>query len=111
MDETDLYRRALEAWGASDQVHMMIEECAELVTALAHWRRGRVDRIAVAEEVADVEVMCGQLRVLLGDDLVSKAKQRKLERLKDRIEHWESGARRRDKAPTQRPEVAGGTEG
>lgn len=77
---------ALIQWGAESQIKMAIEECAELIQALCHMDRlERCNLDNVAEEVADVEIMCGQLRVLLGNDKVNRFREEKLKRLKDRI--------------------------
>jgi NTP pyrophosphatase (non-canonical NTP hydrolase) len=58
-----------------------VEECAELIAALKHLRRGRVDEDAVAEELADVYLMVGQLTYMLGEERVAIAVERKVGRL------------------------------
>ncbi len=60
-----------------------IEECGELICALSHHLRGRISN--VTEELADVEIMCQQLRLLIGDDAVDRAKAQKLDRLRERL--------------------------
>lgn len=92
-EETALYAIALEKWGAHAQVMMVIEEMAELTKALCDLYRKRYileengDCIdAVAEEVADVEIMLGQLRVIMGDEKPDAWKKVKLARLKARLE-------------------------
>lgn len=67
-----LLRRALVTWGVDSQILMAAEECAELTVKLLHYRRGHYvkrEREAttpdeLAEEIADVEIMCAQLRLL-----------------------------------------------
>jgi len=41
MDEEQIYKDALKAWGIDAQCMMAIEECGELITALSHKYRGR----------------------------------------------------------------------
>lgn len=81
-EERQLCEAALVTWGEESQLDMAIEECAELIAAIQQQRRGRVARQEVAAEVADVEIMCQQLRVVLGDDAVDNAKHLKFERLR-----------------------------
>lgn len=79
--EKKLYDAALQKWGAESQIEQTVEECAELIVALKHWPRGKANASNVASELADVEIMCGQMRILLGDILVDEAKSEKLDRL------------------------------
>jgi NTP pyrophosphatase (non-canonical NTP hydrolase) len=81
-----IYEQTIDKWGAEFQADMAIEECAELIVALRSYARGRVDIRAVAEEVADVEIMCQHLRVVAGQGLVDQIKEYKLSRLQDRID-------------------------
>jgi len=81
-----VYRAAVEKWGVYDQIDMAIEECAELIVALKHCKRGRCGGVEVAEEIADVEIMLEQLRVVFGDAAVDTVKQRKIERLRELVE-------------------------
>lgn len=78
-------RAAVKAWGPESQVRMAQEEAAELIAALNQFSRGRLPIEAVADEVADVIIMCAQLRVMLGGERVDAAVLRKLERLEGRI--------------------------
>lgn len=73
-------------WGAESQVRMFQEECAEAVVAVNHLERGRVSPEVLAEEVADVEIMAAQMRVILGDEAVDAIKTQKLARLRERLE-------------------------
>jgi len=81
----DIYFKAIEKWGAEAQVKMMIEECGKLITALMHYDRGRNKPIDVCGEIADVEIMVNQMKVLFGPKC-EDIKKYKLERLKERIE-------------------------
>ena len=83
MTEQEIYHKALMRWGLDDQVMMAMGECGELIAALNRYynqRRGELSE--VAEEIADVEIMMGQMRLLVGSEEVDKIKQRKLGRLR-----------------------------
>lgn len=87
-----IFRAAVEKWGGPAQIDMMIEEMAELTKALLKERRagyGQGDRLArvadVIEELADVELMLGQMKWRYGALLVQGARDRKLARLKERL--------------------------
>jgi len=50
--------RAREKFGNQVQDWMIIEECSELLTALARRERGRGTEAQVDEEIADVLLVC-----------------------------------------------------
>lgn len=85
MSEKQIYIDALLMFGAEAQCRMVQEECAELIAVINRWHRQRCDRDEVASEVADVEIMCAQMRLLVGDSAIDAAKADKLNRLRDRI--------------------------
>ena len=85
MIEEKLYAKAVIVFGSEDQKDQAKEECAELILALSHYRRGRVKASHVCEEIADVEIMMGQLRKIFGEAKVDRAKKEKLERLEKTI--------------------------
>lgn len=64
---------------------MVIEECSELILAIQRYRRNRCKAVDIEEEVADVEIMLGQMRALFGDTNIDEVKMYKLNRLKERI--------------------------
>lgn len=76
-DNVELYRRTLEKWGEQAQFDQAIEECAELITALLHYRRDKTDASKVIDEMADVILMLGQLRWMFGAEEVERALVRK----------------------------------
>jgi NTP pyrophosphatase (non-canonical NTP hydrolase) len=77
----ELYQATLQKWGVEAQYDQAVEECAELIATLKHLRRGRVDEEAVAEELADVYLMIGQLVYMIGEERVAAAVERKIARL------------------------------
>ena len=81
-----LYQATLEKWGKEAQYDQAVEECAELIAALKHFRRGKVDQQAVIDELADVTLMLGQLTWMFGSAAVEKSVQKKLEKLNKLLE-------------------------
>ena len=82
----DLYQLVLDKWGSDAQLTVVIEELSELIKEVCKMKRniGWVDHLA--EEVADVEIMCEQLRYIFAiDDEVDSWKESKLTRLADRL--------------------------
>lgn len=82
--------KAVETYGTESQVDMAIEEMSELTKALLKYRRASKTNIGIAqahfdiqEEMADVEIMLDQLKILFGDPICERKK--KLERLKERL--------------------------
>lgn len=86
MTEQVLYKAALEKWGEDSQIKMLYEEMAELQKALCKFDRKQCVEalVSVQEEIADVEIMLGQMRIIFGDsgpDLIKKKKLKRLEAL------------------------------
>lgn len=76
-----IYEKAVRHFGIYAQYEQAIEEAAELIVAVRHYKRGRVSLQDIASEVADMEIMCSQLRCIIGEDTVQKEKEMKLGRL------------------------------
>jgi len=85
--ETEPYTVILQAFDWSMQFIMAIEEMSELTKEITKALRGYSRRDNVIEEIADVEIMLAQLKVVLGvtDGDVDKEKKRKLDRLKPAV--------------------------
>lgn len=85
----DILTAALRKWGEGAQADMMLEEMAELAKAILKLRRpGNPEEVVVRiedvrEEVADVQIMLDQMKIVFGD--VAEIENRKLSRLMDRI--------------------------
>lgn len=86
---TDIPHRALAIFGHESQWQMVTEECAELIVAVSHYRRNRASADAVAEEIADVLITLEQAIEMVGPERVEAALNRKLERLRSRVESAE----------------------
>lgn len=63
-------KRAVDHHGIESQIDMAIEEMAELIVALKHFRRGRNDGSEALQEMADVFIMLHQIRTFF--DAMSK---------------------------------------
>lgn len=84
-DKCKLYRQAIEKWGTA-QIIIAFEEMAELQKELSKYLRGRENTTEIAEEIADVEIMLEQMKVLFGiEDIVKDYKNQKLRRLEERL--------------------------
>lgn len=89
-ERTELLKRAIRTYGESAQVDMAIEEMSELTKALCKVKRahGGPETMAtisnVIEEIADVQIMLDQLRIIFGGS--ADAEEVKLERLSGRLD-------------------------
>ena len=76
-------------YGKEPQLGMAQEECAELIQAISKVRRKGETKDAIdhlAEEIADVRIMCAQLVTILGlNEAVSRNIDQKLDRQMKRI--------------------------
>lgn len=124
----ELLTRAVKTWGESHQVDIAIEELAELIKALCKIRRARnsADRptaiVNAVEEIADVQIMLDQLRIIYARTAGSMEKsiaEAKLQRLASRLDKHDAFAdpiwadRFRDPntgALEDKPEPIGGNE-
>ena len=75
----NIYTEALKLWGEELQIMMMIEEMSELTKELIKDKRGKGDYKKIREEMADVEIMLTQLKLIFGN--IEFDKRRKLGRL------------------------------
>lgn len=84
MTHTEIFKKAIKAYGAEAQEKVVIEECAELIQAIVHKHRGRAHNIP--EEIADVEIMLEQLKIINNcADEVGEIYLQKIERLFERL--------------------------
>lgn len=80
MSELEILLTAILTYGEKAQEGVAIEECSELIQAISHKHRGRQHNIA--EEIADVEIMLEQLKIINNcRDEVAEIHKRKIERL------------------------------
>ena len=80
--------KCLMLWGEKDQIRQTMEECAELIVKLAKYKRNvnGSTKEQIAEEIADVEIMCKQMRIVFSNELVDSFKIQKLAKLNERVD-------------------------
>ena len=83
MNREEILRKAIETYGKDSQAKMMIEEMSELTKALCKWFRGETEKSHILEEMADVQIMLDQMRMIFGD--TSEQEKAKVERLEGRL--------------------------
>lgn len=92
LNKDEIYREAIETWGADMQIDMFIEEASELIQALIKYKRGKGDLNNIAEEIADVSIMLEQMAMMF--DCHNKSvgfKKFKLARLKNTLNGLKTG--------------------
>lgn len=73
-------KMAIEVFGEEAQENMCIEECAELIQAINKKHRHELHNIP--EEIADVEIMIEQLKIINGcHEEVGRIREEKLQKL------------------------------
>lgn len=83
-EATSLYEQALAKWGTEAQIWMAVEESGEFLAALSQTTsRGR--EADLVGEIADLSIMLEQLAIIFGKEKVEETRQRKLRRLKIRL--------------------------
>lgn len=88
ISEAEVLQRALDTYGSVPQITMAFEEMSELQKELCKYLRGRGSLEHIAEEIADVEIMLEQMKMLFccTDDVRNECR-RKVERLKERLDN------------------------
>lgn len=85
--EEEILSGAIKKWGMDAQAWMVIEEMSELAKEICKTRRGKNDLEALADEIADVEIMLAQLKMMFSiKELVSAHRKAKMARLERRLE-------------------------
>lgn len=62
--DKELFRKALDTYGAESQTRMVLEEFAELQKELCKHARGKNNVKEIAEEIADVQITLEQMIIL-----------------------------------------------
>ena len=77
-----VYRKAMGVFGKMNQITKAIEEMSGLQKELCKVLIGEMDLLNIIEEIADVEIMIDQLRMIFNSDRdIEKVKAMKIERL------------------------------
>jgi hypothetical protein len=63
ISDPEIYRKCIENWGTEKQIDMVVEELSELILAIQKYKRNPSEETCkdISNEVADVELMIGQL--------------------------------------------------
>lgn len=85
-----LYKTAIETWGEDAQINLLGEECSELSADVSRVLRERSEKTELVEEIADVEIMLEQMRLILDAETINEAKAQKRSSLRQRLQ--ETGA-------------------
>ena len=84
--EDRIMHLAVETYGPEAQTLMVFEEMSELQKELCKHARGADNQENIAEEIADVEIMLDQMKILHGCAAeVKRHRSEKLQRLWNRI--------------------------
>lgn len=81
----EIYQRALSLYGIVAQKWVFVEECGELLNAIAKLKRGRSTREEIITELADVHIMVEQMAFFFGWVEFEDEKERRLQRLWERL--------------------------
>lgn len=92
MKTYEILQAAVKRWGKQSQIEMAIEECAELIKALQKLKRAGEENPNefflikdVCGEIADVEIMMQQLKMIFPIQIIEDIKGEKIERLEKRL--------------------------
>lgn len=85
--DKDILIQAIEKWGDSIQLDMVVEEMSELIKEICKYKRGRVNRSEIIEEIADVSIMLEQAKIIFGisDGEINDVAHTKIGRLKYKL--------------------------
>ena len=85
INELDVCRRVINQHGISRQLAKAAEEFSEAAAAISRFLAGEGEYAEIVGEVADVEVMCVQMRLIYGADAIDQVRAEKVARLHGRL--------------------------
>lgn len=88
MNQYEIIDKAISTYGSGMQLDVAIEEMSELTKEIVKYKRGKDNKKAIAEELADVYIMLRQVKKICGIDEaeIMRITKNKLERLEKRLE-------------------------
>ena len=83
------YKKIADHYGLRKQLWQTVEEMAELTQVICKTGRYDMDTVRdhLVEEVADVSIMIDQIVYLLGDNMIAKIREEKINRQLERIKN------------------------
>lgn len=83
----ETYRKAIDTYGKDKQLDVVIEEMSELTKEICKFKRGQDNHQQIVEEIADVEIMLQQLKMIcdVRCSELEGVKYQKTERLAERL--------------------------
>ena len=81
--------KARKVYGDNYLIDLAIEEMGELIVAINHYRRKRVETKVVQEEIADVMLAMKELQQIFGAGDVADLYRAKCERFEQRVDNDE----------------------
>lgn len=87
IENREVYEQAIVKFGKPSQIEMLIEELAELQLALQKFKRDPSPEKAfhVCDEMADVEIMLEQNKLIFSEEQIKERKEFKLNRLRETL--------------------------
>jgi len=67
----NFYKTSLNHFGIEDRMEKLIEEMAELMVELKHFKDGKSTKERVRKEIADVYVLINTIAVFFGAEIIS----------------------------------------
>ena len=92
-DYLQVILHAIRVYGKRNQTIVAIEEMSELTKELVKQLRGNSNKDSITEEIADVEIMLCQMKIIyqIKDEDLEKYRVVKLDRLKNKLEGRDNG--------------------
>lgn len=92
-DYVQVILHAIRVYGKRNQTIVAIEEMSELTKELVKQLRGNSNKASITEEIADVEIMLCQMKIIyqIKDEDLEKYRVMKLDRLKNKLEGRDNG--------------------
>lgn len=95
MNRNQILHDAVDTFGRDSQMMMMVEEMSELTKAISKFTRYGYDNagillysIDVIEEIADVQIVLDQMKIIFDRQSIEHVEQEKLKRLENRIAEY-----------------------
>lgn len=86
MEKKSLLLKAISTFGIEAQKWMLVEECGELLNAIAKMNRCRATKEEAIDELADVSIMVEQIAYAIDHEAYIKRQEEKLLKLAKKLE-------------------------